>query len=305
MAIWLGEAGGIRLAGPSSERIYTRIEPGDVDASINRFTFADDRLSLITGDRVWIRRVDDNDNPVGILNFVSASGWGDNTQYPDGEWFVNVDGMGGIRLFTRWEDAVNNNKSVAISLSSISAGYRVTYEIVQGSEKCLAQTVGWTLNTDRDVADFTSLGDNFKQRMSTLVSGSGELDCFFDYAPRLCGNEGEMPSMFLHRLALRQEIGANFIGIFLLKQSDSIPLTEFLNPVEKKKELFYYTQCVVTAVATELTPSEPIHSKITFVTTGPIRLFFDLPSDYLLQEQPPNDKVLTESGFGVLLETPE
>jgi hypothetical protein len=57
-------------------------------------------------------------------------------------------------------------------------------------------------------------------------------------------------------------------------------------------------------VATELIADQPIHSKISFVTTGPIRLLFDLPSDYLLQEQDPQDKVLQESGFGILLEVP-
>nr|BAR34302.1 phage major tail protein 2 [uncultured Mediterranean phage uvMED] len=305
MAIWIGEAGGIRIAGPSSERIYTRIDPGDVDASAKRFGFEDGRFTLITGDRIWIRRIDSNGNPEGILDFVAASGWSDGVQRPDGQWFVYVDGVGGLRLFKEWADAINNEKGKAVSLNSISAGYRVSYEVVQGEEECLGQTIGWTLNTDRDVADFTSLGDNFKQRMSTMISGSGDLDCYFDYENRLCSdNEGTFPSVYMHNLALRQEIGANFIGVFLMKRSNAVPLNELLTREEAFPELFYRVECVITGVATELVYDQPIHSKITFVTTGPIQLLMGYPSGYLLQEQPPNDKILRESGFGILLETP-
>jgi hypothetical protein len=83
-----------------------------------------------------------------------------------------------------------------------------------------------------------------------------------------------------------------------------VPLAQIISKKERKKELFYRAECVVTAVASELTAEEPIHSKITFVTTGPIQLLFGFPSDYLLQEQYPYDKVMQETGFGILLETP-
>jgi hypothetical protein len=302
----MGEAGGIRIAGPESERIYTRIEPSDVETSSNRFTFEDTRLTLVTGDRVWIRRIDANGDPTGLLDFVDKSGWGDGLQHPDGQWYVHADAVGGIRLFRQWRDAINNDKPQGVQLQIPAAGFRVSYEIVKGDEECLAQTIGWTLNTDRDVADFTSLGDSFKQRMSTLVSGSGDLDCFFEYENRFCDNkEDKLPSSYMHNLALRQEVGANFIGVFLMKQSKAQPLNELLDPSQAKAELFYYCECVITGVATELVANEPIHSKITFVTTGPIQLLFNFPSDYLLQEQPPNDRIETESGFGVLLEVPD
>ncbi len=306
MAIWMGEAGGIRIAGPESERIYTSIEPSDVEPSTNRFSFEDTRLTLVTGDRVWIRRIDANGDLTGSLDFVAPSGWSDNALHPDGQWYVYSDAVGGIRLFKDWRSAINNDKLNAVQLQVPATGYRVSFEIVKGAEECLGQTIGWTLNTDRDVADFTSLGDSFKQRMSTLVSGSGELDCFFEYENRFCGNkQDKLPSTYMHNLALRQEVGANFIGVFLMKQSKAQPLNELLDPSQAKAELFYYCECVITGVATALVADEPIHSKITFVTTGPIQLLFNFPAEYLLQEQPPNDKIQTESGFGVLLEVPD
>lgn len=308
MAIWIGEAGGIRIGRPASERIYSHIDPADINTGAKRFFFRDQKSTLITGDRVWIRRVNDVGTPTAdLLDFVAASGWADNAQQSDGQWYVNTDTVGGIRLFDTWQKAVNNNLADAITLEVPASSYRVSYELVRDDDDFLAQTVSWMLNTDREVADFTSLGDSFKQQMGTMVSGSGELDCFFDTtwrggAPDYTGREES--AIYLHRLALRQEIGATFTGVFLMKRSDTVPIGTLIDNAEARRELFYTADCVITSVGTELMADQPIHSKITFVTTGSIQLVFDYPANYLLQEQAPNDLVLQESGFGILLEVP-
>lgn len=307
MAIWIGEAGGIRIGRPKSERIYTYINPSEVDPSNKRFGFADSSSALITGDRIWLRRIDESgDLSSSVLDFVDASGWLDNTQHSDGQWYVNTDSVGSIKLYDNWQSAVNNTYADAITLAVPAETYRVSYEIVESGADYLAQTISWTLNTDRQVADYTSLGDAFKQQMSTLVSGSGEVDCFFDTqwrggAPAYTGNEES--AIYMHRLALRQQIGAQFTGVFLMKRSDAVPIGTLIDAAEASKELFYTAECVVTSVATELIADQPIHSRISFVTTGPIQLVFSQPASYLLQEQVPYDRVLLESGFGVLLET--
>lgn len=308
MAIWIGEAGGIRIGRKKSERIYSNLTPSDVDVSAKRFGLQDQVVNLITGDRVWFRRIDAAGLPTAeVLDFVATAGWSDGTRRNDGQWYVNVDSVGGIRLFATWQKALNGSVSDAIELTTPSSSYRVSYEIVAKDDAYLAQTVSWMLNTDRDTAEYTSLGDGFRQRMSTLVSGSGEIDCFFDTtwrggAPDYLGTEEA--AVYMHQLALRQEIGAEFVGVFLMKRTETVPIGSLIDPVEARKELFYVADCVITSVATELMADQPIHSKIVFVTTGPIRLLFDLPSDYLLQEQDPQDKVLQESGFGILLEVP-
>jgi hypothetical protein len=308
MAIWIGEAGGIRIGRPASERVYSHIDPADINTGSKRFFFRDQRATLVTGDRVWIRRVNDVGTPTSdLLDFVAASGWADDEQQSDGQWYVNTDTVGGIRLFDTWQKAVNNNSADAISLEVPASSYRVSYELVRDDDDYLAQTVSWMLNTDREVADFTSLGDSFKQQMGTMVSGSGELDCFFDTTWRGGGPDftgTEESAIYLHRLALRQEIGAKFTGVFLMKRSDAVPIGTLIDNAEARRELFYTADCVITSVGTELMADQPIHSKITFVTTGPIQLVFDYPSGYLLQEQAPNDLVLQESGFGILLEVP-
>lgn len=309
MAIWIGEAGGIRIGRPESERVYTYINPSEVDTGSKRFGFADAGSALITGDQIWIRRVDEaGQASSSLLDFVDASGWVDNTQRNDGQWYINADSVGGIRLFDNWQSAINNNFADAITLATPGSTYRVSYEIVQSGADYLAQTVSWMLNTDRDVADYTSLGDSFRQQMSTLVSGSGELDCFFDTswrggAPTYSGQEES--AIYMHRLALRQQIGAKFTGVFLMKRSGTVPIGTLIDSVEASRELFYTADCVITSVATELVADQPIHSRISFVTTGPIQLVLSSPASYLLQEQAPYDRILQESGFGVLLETPD
>jgi hypothetical protein len=102
---------------------------------------------------------------------------------------------------------------------------------------------------------------------------------------------------------MRQEIGAQFKGVFLLKTGDGRPIGSELDRSVANRELFYSADCIVTEVACQIEPGAVIHSKIDFVTTGPIQLLFGWASDYLLKED--SGRVLQESGFGILLETPQ
>ena len=309
MAIWMGSNGGIRIERSATESVYSNISPSDVDYVANRFGLEKNVNGIfITGDRLDIARVDESgalsSEP---LDFVAASGWSDNAQHPDGAWYCHVDLVGGIRLYPSWNQAIANKGDDAIQLVSPSGSYRVAIKVLQGTERCLGQTRSWTLNTNRDVADVTSLGETFQKSISTLVSGSGDIDCLFNVAPSSCyGDSGsEEFSQYLHRLALRLEIGSSFNGVFLIKQTGCNPIWND-NESIKATELFYACDCVITEVGIEVNPEEVIHSQISFVTTGEIKLLFSSPASYLLQEtEPSKDKILQESDFGVLLETPE
>jgi len=307
MAIWLGDAGGIRLERSGGERIYATISPSDVDAAAKRFGFDRPVTALITGDAVWIRRVDENGAPSTLpLSFIDPSGWAVPGAYPDGRWFVNADGVGSLRLYRDWSDAIAGGAAKAIALVPPAGQLRVSIDIESGNERCLAQTVSWELNTNRETADVSSLGDGFRKQHGTMVSGSGSLDCLFDPGLSGCdpdGDEGAETAVYLHRLVLRQEIGARFKGVFLLKTGGGRPVGSELDRSVAKRELFYAIDCVVTEVACQIEPGAVIHSKIDFVTTGPIQLLFGWPSDYLLKED--SGRVLQESGFGILLETPQ
>lgn len=304
MAIWMGQAGGLRLERTASGALYAEIGPADVDVGSNRFSVDRVTSSLITGDLVWIKRVDERGQPVPeLLDFVSADGWASGQQFSDGQWYVNCDPVGGVRLFETWAAALEGSQAKAIQLAKPASSYRISLEMVSGIERYLAQTVSWELNTNRAVADMTSLGDGFQKQMGTLVSGSGAIDCLFDVPQGLCGNDTSNEfSSYLHQLILRQEIGANFKGVFILKRKGCMVLDG--SDLVRESELFYACDCVITEVATEIDLEDVIHSEIRFVTTGPMQLLYTYPADYLLQEQPPNDKILQESDFGVWLETP-
>ena len=305
MAIWLGRDGGIKLERAETGPVYTYIRVDDVDAGAKRFSLDKPVHNLfITGDRLEITRVNDDGQEVtDNLDFVAAGGWPDNTQHPDGAWYCNIDQVGGIRLFETWSEAIANNESQALPLVPPSADYRLRLRVMQSDDRCLARTQSWTLNTNRDVADITSLGEGFAKNQATMVSGSGDIDCFFDVVPDGCnGDVGtEELSHYLHRLALRLEIGSTFTGIFIVKHAGARPLMSYDDRV-KERELFYKCNCVITEVGIEVNTEDEIHSEISFVTTDQIQMLFDYPSYYLLQETTPDEfKVLQESDFGVLL----
>jgi hypothetical protein len=309
MAVWLGSSGGIRLLrSAGGQRIYARIQPSDIDTGNRRFGFDRPVTSLITGDAIWIRRVDEQGQVTsGLLDFVAPSGWGDGQRHADGRWYANIDPVGGIRLFKDWGDAITGDASKAAALTVPSAGYRVSVEITNSNDSMLGQVLSYELNTNRDVADLSSLGDGFKQQMGTLVSGSGTVDCLWDYEARNCdpliesNPSVEMPN-YLHQLVLRQEIGSRFKGIFLLKTGGTQPLQPLLSKQGQKRELFYECDCVITEVGVSIEASEAIHSKINFVTAGPILLRFEVVSEYLLQEQGVIDRILSEDGLPLQLE---
>jgi hypothetical protein len=308
MAIWLGSDGGIRIERSATEPVYGYVSPDDVDPGVNRFGFSKPiNYIFITGDRIEISRVDENGAPIQEpLDFVDPSAWSDDQLHPDITAYVNVDGVGGVRLYESWSASLRNYAPEALTLQEPSGTYRVAIRVVKGVERCLARTESWELNTNRDTADITSLGEGFQKNMATLVSGSGQIDCFFDVLPdTMAGDSGnEELSFYLHKLALRLEIGSEFTGVFIIKHGGAVPLLSYDERI-RERELFYLCNCVITEVAIEVNTEDTIHSEISFVTTNEIQLLFDAPANYLLQEIAGNNKVLQESDFGVLLEAPE
>ena len=305
MAIWHGYGGGIRLQRAKAGPAYVWIEPGDVDAAAKRMSADRAVSSLITGDLIAIAHVDDEGAPLSsVLPFMNAGAWEDGQAYNDGQWYANVDPIGGLRLYRRWRDALAGGIENAMPMDTMSARCRVSVRIVADNQRCLAQTVSWDLNTDRDVVDITSLGEGFKKNMSTLVSGSGKLDCFFTAGNDACVQDRSEheKSMYLHQLVLRQEIGASFEGIFMLKRRGNVQ--QGLSVEYDQLELFYKCNCVISNVASSVNVDDAIHSRIEFVTTDQIQLLYDYPISYLLQEGLDKDKVLQESESGILVDLP-
>lgn len=290
MAIWLGNAGAIRLKRSWQNQVFDYITPTGANLELRRFGFEDGITGITTGDRVHFKRVDENGNAVeDLLDFVDASAWIDGKQHNDGAWYCHADSVGGVRLYNTWAQALRNDPSTAFELNKASERYRVAYKNANGNDECLAQITSWTLNTDRDTVDVSGLGDQFRKQFSGMISGSGTIECLFDYDYHLnqenceVDYDKELP-IFMHKLAVRQEVGSTFTGMFLMRQAHTMPIAELVDPSRAANELFYLCECVVTNVATELAPTEIIRSSIDFVTTGKIELLFAYPPDHLLAD---------------------
>ena len=306
MAIWLGEGGGLRLKRKGDSSFYVHVDIADVDVAMRRLSAEEAIGALITGDRVSIINVDEEGAAINEpLEFMAGSAWSDGQRYPDGQWYVHVDPVGGVRFYHAWSEAIAGGQPKAIELLEPTKRSRVRIELAESEEHCVGQTVSWQLNTDREVADITSLGEGFRKNQAILVSGSGELECLFDAVPDACGDDyGVEHSIYLHKLVLRQEIGSTFTGVFLLKRKGVLPIT--VAEKYRRQELFYLCDCVVTGVASEVDTEDVIRSRVQFVTTGPMQLLFSYPLGYLLQETPSDpEKVLQESDFGIVLELPD
>lgn len=307
MAIWLGEAGGIRLSRKSDNRVFGHVGVADVDVSARRLGLDHLVNSFYTGSLIWIRRVGEDGRPsANALEFVDPSGWPDDTQHNDGRWYVHNDGLS-VRLYREWSEALEGGYDKAVHLLPPSAGFRISVELSDDDDECIAQVTSWELNTNRSIVDITPLGEEFQRQMGTTISGSGSIECLFDSRWRGCDDSYEQTSkdesaLYLHQLALRQQIGSTFSGLFLLKRSGTLPITAVIGKSERERELFYRCDCVISQVAVALVPDEPIISKINFVTTGVIQLLYDYPVRYLLKEQGIGDKVLLENGGGILLD---
>ena len=97
MPTYLGSGGFIELKRTSMEHsLNASMVPGDVNTTRKRFSVTGVKSNIITGDKVEIKRTDGSSN----LELVSGH------TGRDGSWFVHVDDIGGIRLYTTFALAV-------------------------------------------------------------------------------------------------------------------------------------------------------------------------------------------------------
>ena len=84
--------------------------------------------------------------------------------------------------------------------------------------RVLGQIVKFELSTDREAVDTTGLGDEFRNQYSTLITGSGSIECIFDYA---VAGQVEV-AVYLHNLLLRQQFGSDFkANLYILSEGQA------------------------------------------------------------------------------------
>ncbi len=285
MAIYFGSNGLVELKRDTNNKgLVTQLDPHDVNVSKRRFSVDFKTNSLITGDQVEIETLDGSN-----LDLVSGH------SFPDLRKFLNVDEVGGIRLFDSFELALAGNQSQAAVLTTPSTAKEIRIITRNQRYRCLANIKDFEITTTRDSVDLTNLGEEFKSQFDRgLISGQGTLNCLWQHQYLMCDQEystnaPEFPA-YLAQLILRMEQGADFMGQFFIYYNGSADVNS----------IWYEADCLVSNVAVSVLTDGVITTKIDFVTTGPFHLKSGAPEEYLLQES--GDLLLQEDGSKLTLE---
>ena len=279
MTVYLGSQGEIELQRVfEADPILVTLKPGDVNASKNRFSSRFSAFGpdvLLTGDQVLINRTDG-----GVLDLITGSTKNGTSK------FIHVDQVGGIRLYNTFAQAVTGSPTNAVALSSPSSDYELKIRVEQSKFRKLAQVTDYELNTEREAVDTTALSDDFRNRVSSLMSGSGRITCFWDYT----GNTNDELPMYLGELLLRSQVGSKFRGRFYVKRSG---YNASGVAARADDAIWYETDGILTAVALQFSTSNVVQMTADFITTSQIELKVDLdvPSQLLLED---DSKLLDE-----------
>lgn len=286
MAVFVGHQGNIRLrraSSPSYGLLQDQIDPDDVNTTLNRLSFDLALDNLLTGDRVDIFTEDSRG-----LAFLPASFWDGTVIENTASVFVNVNAAGGLRLFREFEAAVNNDRTKEIELSSFTgSALAIEFNVRDVTYNVLGNVSGYTLNTERESLDVTSLSDKFrKQYAAGLITGGGTIDCLFDYTTT---GIKETPLLLL-QLIHRIDIGSEFDLALYLTDNRTNPLN---------KSVYYEMSAMVTRAGVEVADNAIVSCAIDFVTTGEVRLLVGEPAGYVLKED--DFRIQTEQSLGFLL----
>lgn len=279
MAIYLGNSGFIEFSRSGAEAgLITDVDPADVNVAAKRLSFDFGNSEFMTGDLVEFTRlnaagtIDTND-----LDFVATASFPGGAASPQAAWYANVDDQNGVRLYSTSALAIEGNTADAATLQTPSSTYKVRAVLKNNTFRCFGQLQSYELNTDREVVDVTALGEHTRQSISSLISGSGSMTAFWDYAvsANICRSNTEVEaSNYYHQLILRQQQGSSFKGQFFISNPETGSLS---------KLVYYETNALVTSVAVSFGAGDVVRSQIEFVTTGEIKLRIQKPSALLNQ----------------------
>jgi len=256
MTVYLGNAGNVELIRDSGDVITGTVTASDVNTTQGRFSFNFSSGTFVTGDFV---------NFTSASNLLFISGF---TSSRTGDFFVNADQLGGLRLYLTYSNAVAGTSNgrvtlVAPSIVAPATSISVDCRILNSVPKVLGQIVRFELSTDREAVDTTGLGDEFRNQYSTLITGSGSIECIFDYA---VAGDTEI-AVYLHNLLLRQQFGSDFkANLYILGEGQAQGVNAGNDSV------WYEISGVMTNAAISCAAGDIIGSTFTFVTTGEIKL---------------------------------
>jgi len=295
MGIYLGNIGNVEIARRSTESDLTSVvNPSDVNASSDRFSFDFDEGCLISGDLVEITATDGTN-----LDFIDASGWDNATVQSSGDWFIFIDELGSIRLYNSFDDSLEGSTAGLVPLAAIVRDIPIKVSVRNRGGRLLARVTDYELNTNRETVDITALSDRYREQYSSLITGSGRITAQWDYADKT----GQEPVHYLMQLVLRTEIGSGLRLKLYVKSADTDASSGSFSATQLNDALWWEFDALITNSATSFAPDSIIVSTIDFVATGSIKLRArtTTTTSRLLQES--GDPILLEQGGYLLNES--
>ena len=285
MPTYLGSGGFIELKRTSMEHsLNASMVPGDVNTTRKRFSVTGVKSNIITGDKVEIERTDGSSN----LELVSGH------TGRDGSWFVHVDDIGGIRLYTTFALAVGGTKANALSLVVPSGNQDISIKARNTTYRPLARIEEYEFTTQRDQIEISQLGDVFKRQFDNgMIQGQGSMTCFWEHryvATDPDYSTGQEFSSYLARLILRVQQGSDFFGRFFLYRESA----------SSANNAWYECEAQITSCSVTIPNVGIIKTQIEFITTGEFSLQVGATPGYVLQES--TDHLLQEDGSKIFLE---
>ena len=276
MTVYLGTHGKVELEREFNGGVLSStIKPDDVNTTAKRFSFEYEHGQLLTGDQIEITSTDDS-----ALDFIDS--------YTDSsvKKFIYVDELDGIRLYDSYANAVVGGSSNATTLAAPGNDIPIEVKVENSDYRLVAQVNSFEINTERETVDTTTLSDEFRTRVNTLISGSGRISAFWEYTG---DTTNELPN-YLMELSLRTRVGSNFKGRFYLKTRDYNPSGV---SARSNDEIWYQANGIITAAAVQFSPDSTVQITADFITTGEIQIRMDLETA---------DTTLTEGGDEVVLD---
>lgn len=278
MSVYLGTFGQVELKREfDGSNLQSTINPSDVNATAKRFSFDFEHGQLLSGDQIEITSTDGS-----ALDFIDS--------YTDTsvKKFIHVDELDGIRLYDSFAHAVTGGTTNATALATPSDNIPIKVVVKNSSYRVLGRVQSYELNTQRETVDVTTLSDEFRNRIGTLMSGSGRMSCEWEYTG---DTANELPN-YLLELVLRTKVGSTFKGRFYIKTSGYNPVN---HTNANNDSVWYEVSGMLTACAVQFTPNQMVQITADFVTTGDIQIRMELePPDKMLQEN--SDEILLEQG---------
>jgi hypothetical protein len=206
--------------------------------------------------------------------------------------YVHLNAAGGLRFFRTFQDAVNNNRPAELPLAAFTGDpLPIIVRIRDVAYNVLGCVKGYEFSTDRETIDTTTLNDRFRQQFSAgLISGSGRIDCAFDYQT---SGISEAPLLIL-QLIQRLDVGSEFDLALYLTDKAVDPSVD---------NVFYELKAMVVRSGVQVQAGDIIDCTVDFVTTGEVRLLVGKPADYILKED--DDRIELEQSLDFLLQEEE